>query len=87
MAQSSPSTQARQPKHWLAFVGNPRERIPKGLPFRLADYLELVEWTERILREDKHGAIPIDVPPILERLQIDPKYWLYMAQHIESRFT
>jgi hypothetical protein len=24
-------------------------------------------------------------PPILERLQIDLRYWLYMAQHFESR--
>ena len=60
--------------------------MPKGLPFRLADYLELVDWTGRVLRENKKGAIPADLPPILERLQIDPRYWLYMAQNFESRF-
>ncbi len=50
------------------------------------DYLELVDWTGRILREDKRGSIPKTHPPILERLQIDPKHWLYMTQEFESRF-
>ena len=75
-----------QPSGLMPFVGNPRHDMPKGLPFRLADYLELVDWTGRILRDDKRGAIPNELPPILERLQVDPKYWLYMAQNFESRF-
>ena len=85
-ATSSAQTTSLQPSHLLSFVGNPREPMPKGLPFRLADYLELVDWTGRVLREDKKGAIPADLPPILERLQIDPRYWLYMTQNFESRF-
>ena len=36
--------------------------------------------------DDKRGAIPAHLPPILERLQIDPSYWLHMTQHFESRF-
>lgn len=75
-----------QPSQLLPFVGNPREDTPKGLPFRLTDYLELVDWTGRIIREDKRGAIPDHLPPILERLDIDPKHWLYMTQHFESKF-
>ena len=39
-----------------------------------------------ILREDKRGAIPADLPPILERLAIEPKHWLYMTQNFESKF-
>ena len=77
---------ALQPNALLPFVGNPRQEMPKGLPFPLADYLELVDWTGRIIREDKRGAIAEGLPPILERLQIDPRYWLYMTQHFESRF-
>jgi hypothetical protein len=34
-------------------VTNPRRDMPSGLPFRLTDYLELVDWTGRILRNDK----------------------------------
>jgi hypothetical protein len=56
------------------------------LPFRLEDYLELVDWTGRILRDDKRGAIPAHLPPILERLNIDPRYWLHMTRNFESRF-
>ncbi len=77
---------SRQPAALMPFVGNPREAMPKGLPFRFSDYLELVDWTGRALLEDKRGSIQGSLPPILERLQIDPRYWLYMAQHFESRF-
>jgi hypothetical protein len=31
-----------QPPQLLAFVGNPREPMPDGLPFKLDDYLELL---------------------------------------------
>jgi hypothetical protein len=60
--------------------------MPKGLPFRLSDYLELVDWTGRQLRDDKRGTIAETLPPILERLQVDPKVWLHIATHFESRF-
>jgi hypothetical protein len=33
------------------FAGNPRADMPNGLPFLLTDYLELVDWTGRILRD------------------------------------
>lgn len=74
------------PTHLLPFVGNPRQAMPKGLPFPLKDYLELVDWTGRVIREDKRGAISETIPPILERLNIEPKQWCYLTQHFESRF-
>jgi len=27
-----------------------------------------------------------DLPPILARLNLDPKHWLYLTRHFESRF-
>ncbi|MCU7841601.1 MAG: transposase [Candidatus Thiodiazotropha sp. (ex Troendleina suluensis)] len=78
--------QPSQPTQLLPFVDHPRAAMPKGLPFRLIDYLELVDWSGRAIRENKQGFIPKNQPPILERLQIDPKHWLYMTQHFESRF-
>jgi REP element-mobilizing transposase RayT len=84
--QATVAGNSTQPTHLLPFVDNPREEMPKGLPFRLDDYLELVDWTGRILRDDKRGAISAHLPPILERLHIDPNYWLHMTQHFESRF-
>ncbi len=57
-----------------------------GLPFLLDDYLELIDWTGRIIREDKRGSIPNHLPPILSRLSIEAKQWLYITQHFESKF-
>lgn len=77
---------AVQPASLLPFAGNPRQDMPKGLPFRLDDYLALVDWTGRHLRDDKRGVIAGNIPPILERLEIDSRHWLYMSRHFESRF-
>ena len=85
-ARSSSNSEAVQPLHLMPFVGHPREPMPEGLPFRLADYLELVDWTGRAIREDKRGSIPEHLPPILERLAVEPRHWLYMARHFKSRF-
>lgn len=87
-AQSScQANQLRQQvKELLPFAGNPRKDMPRGLPFRLTDYLELVDWTGRIIREDKRGAIPEHLPPILIRLNIEVKHWLYLSQQFESPF-
>jgi hypothetical protein len=78
--------EADTPSGLHPFVGYPRQEMPKGVPFRLMDYLKLVDWTGRALLANKHGCIPDHQSPILERLQIDPKHWLYMTQHFESRF-
>lgn len=75
-----------QPSELLPFVGNPRQEMPKGLPFRLSDYLELLDWSGRILKMDKRGSIPQGIPPILIRLNINPKHWVYLNTHFESRF-
>lgn len=40
------------------------------IPFDSDEYLALVDWSGRIVRPDKYGAIPCDLPPILHRLGI-----------------
>lgn len=65
-----------QPLSLAAFIGNPREDMPKGLPFHLKDYVELVEWTGRIIREDKNGAINASLPPIFPNPYIDSRQLL-----------
>ncbi len=57
-----------------------------ALPYSFADYLELVDWTGRAVREDKRGSIPANLPPILQRLNVDPQQWLKAACGIEKRF-
>jgi len=76
----------QQPQNLLPFAGNPRQHMPEGLPFRYIDYLELVDWTGRILRDDKKGAIPANTPEILGRLHIDAKHWIYLTRDFESPF-
>jgi hypothetical protein len=78
--------EVRQPIGLLPFAGNPRKNMPKGLPFQLKDYLTLVDCTGRAILENKPGYIHANQPPILERLQIDTKHWLYLTQHFESQF-
>lgn len=68
------------------FVGNPREDMPQGVPFSLKDYIELVEWTGRIIRKDKRGYIDKTEPPILQRLSQDTDNWLTLTQHFEDTF-
>jgi hypothetical protein len=75
-----------QPESLMPFVGNPREPMPAGLPFRLRDYIELVDWSGRIIREGKRGAIAANLPPILDRLDIEPKHWLFLVTKFESQF-
>lgn len=61
-----------QPQSLMPFVGNPSDNMPHGLPFDLKDYLELLDWTGRCMREDKRGAINQELPPILKRLNRPP---------------
>ena len=75
-----------QPQPLSKFVGNLREDMPKGLPFHIKDYIELVDWTGRIIRQDKRGAIDNNLPPILERLDIEPQKWITLTTQFESRF-
>ncbi|WP_438463464.1 hypothetical protein [Marinomonas sp. PE14-40] len=52
-----------QPKILFPFIGYEREDQPEGLPFKLTDYLELIDLTGRVLREDKRGNIDMSLAP------------------------
>jgi REP element-mobilizing transposase RayT len=71
----------------MPFAGSINRDTPAShLPFNFCDYLELIDWTGRIVREDKRGFIPPATPPILQRLNIEPKQWLNTCTHIERKF-
>ena len=78
--------QDMQPNSLHPFAGNLREPMPEGIIFNLVDYLELVDWTGRQIREDKVGSIDAAAEPILKRLSISPEHWVYLCTHFESRF-
>jgi len=78
--------QSQQPNTLLPFVGNPRKNMPKGLPFELSDYLQLIELTGRCIREDKRGFIEDSQPSILSRLNISAKNWLIITTEFRRQF-
>jgi len=47
------------------------EQETDGIPFNLKDYLELVDWGGREIKQHKRGYIPASAPPILIRLRMD----------------
>ena len=87
-SQQSPSdhTDNMQPKSLLPFAGNLREPMPRGLIFNLIDYIELVDWTGRIIRDNKRGAINESALPILQRLDISTQHWIELSTTFEQRF-
>lgn len=62
---------------WLANVFREEGKSPgeELIPATLDQYLKLLDWTGRQIRCDKRGAIPSDLRPILERLEIDTDNW------------
>ena len=76
-----------QPKQLLKFAGNPRRNMPKGLPFRLVDYLALVDETGRTIRKGKMGYTDSEQWQILKRLNIAPGSWLTITTEFEQQFS
>jgi hypothetical protein len=58
-------------KPLVQFDVNVTSREQIGVLFSLEDYLQLVDTTGRMIRTDIRGAIPINLPPIFERLSIN----------------
>jgi len=75
-----------QPKSLLPFAGNLRQPMPRGIHFNLADYIQLVDWTGRCVRNDKRGAIDGEIPPALARLNISTEHWIELSTNFEGRF-
>jgi len=62
-------------------------RIATAIPFAFDDYLELVDATGRVIREDKKGYIPGETPRILERLHIDPEQFIATTARMLQQFS
>jgi len=61
-------------------------RMATAIPFAFDDYLELVDATGRVIREDKRGFIPGKTPRLLERLAIDPDQFIATAGRMLRQF-
>ena len=73
-------------KPLLNFEGNLKAIEQTGILFDQIDYINLVDWTGRIIRDDKRGAISENLPPILARLNVDIEAWLLQTQHFEQHY-
>jgi len=69
------------------FEGNVTSQEQTGILFSLEDYLQLVDTTGRMIRPDKRRAIPINLPPILERLSINRQQWIQQSQQFEKLYA
>lgn len=67
-----------------SFTGSQAQAI--GIPFKLIEYLELIDWTGRIIRDDKRGKISERLPPILERLSFNQDAWKILTTQFEQQF-
>ncbi|MES9906613.1 MAG: transposase, partial [Sedimenticola sp.] len=56
----------------MPLVKQEDDKHPNAIGFTTLDYLELVDWAGRAIREGKRGAIPSDIPPILHRMGLEP---------------
>ncbi|ACA87891.1 transposase [Shewanella woodyi] len=75
-----------QPTQLLPFIGDERLNQPKGINFALKDYLELVDETGRIIRNDKRGSISANSTKILTRLNISSDNWIKLTSEFGELF-
>ncbi len=68
--------QKPQPNTLKPFRSNNKSEAKETVPFNLNDYFQLVDWAGRAIRDDKRGAIPHNLPSILQRLGINADAWL-----------
>ena len=57
-----------------------------AIPYTLRDYLALVDWSGRLIRKHKRGAIDLALPPILNRLGIESDSWELLMGHRGTLF-
>ena len=59
------------PPKLMPLIKQHRDTHQHSIGFTLKDYIELVDWSGRAVRENKRGAIDHAEPPVLQRLGID----------------
>ena len=55
----------------MPLVKQSSDRHPNAIGYTLKDYLELIDWVGRSVRNDKRGSIDDKTPPILQRLGLN----------------
>lgn len=60
-------------------------KLKSYLPFSLPNYISLVDWTGRQVREGK-GHIANNVPPMVQMAGLEPKEWMNIITHYNSPY-
>lgn len=73
---ASEVTDTSKKPHLMPLKSPAQQPHRNAISFTTEDYLELVDWAGRAIRENKRGAIPAAFPPILRHLQLDPDHYV-----------
>ena len=73
-------------KPLFGFVAGECIKQPQGIPYALLDYLELVDWTGRVIRDDKRGALREQTPSLVSVLGLDSETWLELASSFGKNY-
>jgi len=68
------------------FLGAERPDDILGIAYSVVDYFQLINWTGRAIRDDKKGAIPKHIQPLLQKLNINENEWLHGVKDFGQRF-
>jgi REP element-mobilizing transposase RayT len=71
-------------KPLLNFEDSITQQQQSGLLLKFRDYLELVDWTGRAIRKDKVSYIDNQLPPILNRLNVQAEQWHINTTQFET---
>ena len=71
-------------KPLLHFEPSSTQTDQTGIPFSWPDYLQLVDWTGRAIRDDKRGYINNRLPTILDRLGLTEDDWIESSTRFEQ---
>lgn len=85
-ARIKAAIKGEQPHSLLPLIGNETLNQAKGINFDLKDYLELVDETGRILRDDKRGYISEHAAKVLTQLNIPADNWIRLTSEFGKLF-
>ncbi|MDH4274103.1 MAG: transposase, partial [Gammaproteobacteria bacterium] len=81
-SNQKPTTPSSKQVPLMPLATQRRDPHTNAIGYQTQDYLDLVDWAGRIIRDDKKGYIPQHIPPILQRLKLNPKTFI---QHVQGR--
>ena len=62
-----------------------QDLIFQAIPFKLKDYIDLVDWTGRHVHPKKRGYIPARKPKMLSALNLSDEQWQMLALEVQKK--